>query len=127
MAPDGEKILYKDLSYRIMGLAMQVHKELGFGFLEKVYENALMVIFRRKVIKAIQQAPLTVHFLDEVVGEYYADIMVEDRIILELKTVAKITDVHRSQTLNYLKATGMKLAIILNFGKESLEYERLAY
>jgi GxxExxY protein len=79
------------------------------------------------VIKAIQQAPLTVHFLDEVVGEYYADIMVEDRIILELKTVAKITDVHRSQTLNYLKATGMKLAIILNFGKESLESERLAY
>ena len=127
MAPDGEKILYKDLSYRIMGLAMQVHKELGFGFLEKVYENALMVIFRRKVIKAIQQAPLTVHFFDEVVGEYYADIMVEDRIILELKTVAKITDVHRSQTLNYLKATGMKLAIILNFGKESLESERLAY
>jgi GxxExxY protein len=79
------------------------------------------------VIKAIQQASLTVCFLDEVVGEYYADIMVEDKIILELKTVAKITDVHRAQTLNYLRATGMKLAIILNFGKESLEYERLAY
>jgi GxxExxY protein len=122
-----EKILYKDLSYRVIGSAMEVHKVLGFGFLEKVYENALMVIFRRDVIKAIQQAPLKVNFLDEVVGEYYADIMVEDKIILELKTVEKITNVHRAQALNYLRATGMKLAIILNFGKENLEHERLAY
>ena len=64
-------------------------------------------------------------FENEIVGNYYADILVEDRIILELETVEKITDIHRAQALNYLKATGLKLAIILNFGTKSLEYERL--
>jgi len=121
-----EKILFKDLSYKIIGLAMQAHKELGHGFLEKVYENALMVLFRREGIKAAQQAPVIVLFLGEVVGEYYADILVEDSIILELKSAEKIIDGHKAQALNYLKATGKQLAIILNFGKERLEYERIA-
>lgn len=127
MNSDAEKILYKELSYKIIGCAIKVHNELGFGFLEKVYENALMVIFRQEKISATQQASLTVHFLNEIVGEYCADVLVEDKIILELKTVTKITELHRAQTLNYLKATGLKLGIILNFGKEKLEYERLAY
>lgn len=122
-----EKILHKDLSYKIIGLAMQTHRELGFGFLEKVYENALMVLFRKEIIKAVQQASITVYFQGEVVGEYYADILVGDQIILELKAVDKITEAHKAQALNYLKATGLKLAIILNFGKKGLEYERLAY
>ncbi len=126
MGESEEKILFKDLSYRIIGLAMQVHKELGHGFLEKVYENALMVLFRRENIKAIQQGPVIVRFLGEVIGEYYADILVEDKIILELKAADKIANAHKAQTLNYLKATGVQLAIILNFGKEKLEYERLA-
>ncbi len=120
-------LLYKDLSYKIVGLAMQVHSELGHGFLEKVYENAMMVLLKREGIKAIQQAPIIVRFQDEVVGDYYADILLEDKIILELKSAEKIIGGHRSQTLNYLKATGIQLAIILNFGKEKLEYERLAY
>ena len=64
-------------------------------------------------------------FENEIVGNYYADILVEDMIILELKTVEKITDIHRAQALNYLKATGLKLAVILNFGTKSLEYKRL--
>lgn len=123
---DDSKLLYKDLSYKIVGLAMQVHKELGHGFLEKVYENAMMVLLGREGIKTVQQAPITVRFLGEVVGDYYADILVEDKIILELKSADKIISGHRSQTLNYLKATGIQLAIILNFGKEKLEYERLA-
>ncbi len=126
MGESEEKILFKDLSYRIIGLAMQVHKELGYGFLEKVYENALMVLFRRENIKAIQQGPVIVRFLGEVIGEYYADILVEDKVILELKAADKIANAHKAQTLNYLKATGVQLAIILNFGKEKLEYERLA-
>jgi GxxExxY protein len=121
------KILYKDLSYQIMGLAMHVHRELGFGFLEKVYENAMMVLLRREKINALQQAAINVHFAGEVVGEYMADILVDNTIILELKAAEKINEAHRAQALNYLKATGKKLAIIINFGKEKLEYERLAY
>lgn len=120
-----DKILYKDLSYKIVGLAMEVHNKLGYGFLEKVYENAMMVLFRREGIQAKQQVAMTVYFEREVVGDYYADILVEDGIILELKAAEKIIDAHRAQTLHYLKATGLKLAIILNFGKERFEYERL--
>jgi GxxExxY protein len=124
MYSNKEKILYKDTSYKIVGLAMEVHSKLGYGFLEKVYENAMMVLFRRESISAKQQAPITVYFDGEIVGDYYADILVEDKIILELKAIEKITDAHRAQTLNYLKATGLRLAILLNFGKQKLEYER---
>ena len=124
MITNEEKILYKDLSYKIIGLAMEVHSKLGYGFLEKVYENAMMVLFRREGIHAKQQAPITVCFDGEVVGDYYADILVEDKIILELKAIERIADAHRAQSLNYLKATGLRLAILLNFGKERLQYER---
>ena len=127
MDTNKDKILYKDLSYKIVGLAMEVHSKLGYGFLEKVYENAMMVLLRREGIHAKQQAPITVYFDGEVVGDYYADILVEDNIILELKAIERITDAHRAQTLNYLKATGLHLAILLNFGKERLKYERFTH
>jgi GxxExxY protein len=120
-----EKIVYKDLSYKIVGLAIQVRKELGYGFLEKVYENALMILLHENGIKAEQQVPIKVNFHGKVVGDYIADILVENQIILELKAQDKIADVHKAQTLNYLKATGLKLAIVLNFGKDRLESERL--
>lgn len=103
---------------------MEVHSKPGYGFLEKVYENAMMVLFRREGIHAKQQAPITVCFDGEVAGDYYADILVENKIILELKAVEKIIDAHRVQTLNYLKATGIHLSNILNFGKERLRHER---
>jgi GxxExxY protein len=118
-------ILHKDLSYKIIGLAMQVHNKLGFGFLEKVYENALMILLKREGIEAKQQTAVAVYFEGEKIGDYYADILVEDKIILELKSVEKIVDAHRAQVLHYLKATGLQLAIILNFAKEQLESERL--
>ena len=125
MNTDEQKILYEDLSYKIIGLAMEVHSKLGYGFLEKVYENALMLLLRRKGIEAKQQTPIKVNFEGEVGGEYFADILVEDKIILELKVLNEITDVHIAQALNYLKATGLRLAIILDFKKTRLEYERL--
>ncbi len=125
MNTNENEILYKDLSYKIVGLAMKVHSKLGYGFLEKVYENALMVLFRREGIEAKQQVPITVNFEEEVVGNYYADILVEDKVILEIKSVENIIDAHIAQTLNYLKATGLRLAIILNFSKEKLEYKRI--
>ena len=125
MNTNEKEILYKDLSYRIIGLAIEVHNKLGYGFLEKVYENALMILFGREGINAKQQAPITVYFEGEVAGEYFADILVEDEIILELKALERIADVHKAQALNYLKETGLLLAIIINFGKKKLEYERL--
>ena len=125
MDTNENEILYKELSYKIVGLAMRVHSKLGYGFLEKVYENALMVLFRREGIEAKQQAPIIVYFEEEVVGNYYADILVEDKVILEIKSVENIIDAHIAQTLNYLKATGLRLAIILNFSKEKLKYKRI--
>ena len=127
MNSNEKEILHKDLSYKIIGLAMEVHGKLGYGFLEKVYENALMPLFKREGIKAKQQAPIKVLFEEVIVGDYIADNLVEDKIILEPKSLEKISDVHRAQALNYLKVTGLHLAIILNFGKNRLEYERLIF
>lgn len=120
-----EKILYRDLSYKIIGLAMQVHNELGFGFLEKVYENALMVLFQENGIPAAQKVPIPVTYHGRLVGEYFADILVDNSIILELKTIERIAEIHKAQTLNYLKATSLRLAMLINFGKLRMEYERL--
>ncbi|MCW5961830.1 MAG: GxxExxY protein [Pyrinomonadaceae bacterium] len=120
-----EKILYKDLSYKVVGLAIKVRKELGFGFLEKVYENALMILLEENGIEAKQQFPIKVSFHGRIVGDYIADILVENQIILELKAQDRIIDAHKAQTLNYLRATNLRLAILLNFGKDRLDHERL--
>jgi GxxExxY protein len=122
-----DKILHRDLSYKIVGLAIQVRRELGYGFLEKVYENALMVLFEESGINAQQQVPIKVNFHGRVIGNYVADILVEDSIIIELKAIETISKYEKAQTLNYLKASGLKLALILNFGKEGLTHERLVY
>jgi GxxExxY protein len=122
-----KKILYKNLSYKVIGLSMEVHRRLGYGFLEKVYENSLMILLNRAKISAVQQAPINIRFEGEIVGNYIADILVDDKIILELKCVEAIANIHRAQVLNYLKATGKQLAIIINFAKEKLEYERLVF
>mgnify|MGYP000894980477 CR=1 FL=1 len=119
------EILHKELSYKIVGLAMQVHRELGYGFLEKVYENSLMILLRENGINAEQQVPIKVHFHGQIVGDYIADILVEDSIILELKVIEKITKFQIAQTINYLKATNLKLALLINFDKTSLEHERI--
>lgn len=120
-----DRILFKDLSYKIVGLAMQAHRELGPGFLEKVYENALMILFEENGIQAQAQYPIKVNFHDRIVGDYIADIVVEKSIILELKAQERILQLHKAQTLNYLRATSYRLALLINFGKSSLEYERL--
>ena len=120
-----DKIIYKELSYKIVGIAMDVHKELGCGFLEKVYENALAILLNKNGIDIKQQAPLKVTFRGNVVGEYFADILVEDKIIMELKACDSLLDIHRAQVINYLKATDKRLGLLINFGKRRFEYERL--
>ena len=119
------KMVHGNLAYRVIGLAMEVHNKLGAGFLEKVYENALMVALKREAITAQQQVSVQVQFDGVVVGEYIADILVEGKLILELKTADAITNIHRAQTINYLRATQLHLAIILNFARPKLEYERV--
>lgn len=121
---DKKDFLYKDLSYKVIGLAMELHKRLGSGFLEKVYENSLMLLFERDNIKAEQQFPVNVIFENQVVGNYVADIVIEDKIILELKAVDSLNDIHKAQLINYLKASGYRIGILLNFGGKSLEYKR---
>ncbi|MHC4233294.1 MAG: GxxExxY protein [Planctomycetota bacterium] len=120
-----EELIHKELVYEVVGCAMKVHRELGYGFLEKVYENSMMVLLNKKSIKAKQQFPVPVHFENVIVGEYFADFMIEDKILVELKTVEKIANVHFAQVLNYLKATGIKLGLLINFGPRKLEYERI--
>lgn len=120
-----EKLLHEELTYKVIGQSMQVHRTLGHGFLEKVYENSLMVLFAKNGIFAEQQVPIKVLFEGVVVGDYFADILVEKAVILELKTCDRVTDIHKAQALNYLKATGIDLALILNFGAKSFEHHRL--
>ncbi len=101
-----ENLLYGDLTYRVIGLGMRVHSTLGHGFLEKVYENSLMIALRSAGISAEQQVPIKVEFEGVIVGDYFADIVVGRKVILELKACDRITDIHKAQALNYLKATG---------------------
>ena len=117
--------LYEELTYKLIGCAIEVHNTLGPGLLEKVYENSLMVLFQEKVIKAEQQYPISIYFKEKLVGEYFADILIEKKIILELKAVESFCNAHIAQTLNYLKATNLQLALLINFGKNKLEYKRI--
>jgi len=104
-----------------------VHNVLGSGFLEKVYENALVKEFRLRDISVETQKEIIVTYKGENIGKYYADLLVESKIIIELKAVEHLTRLHEAQLLNYLKATGIKLGYLINMGSKSVEYKRLVY
>ena len=118
-------ILFKELSYAVVGAAMEVHRTLGPGFLESVYEEALAHELALRGIPFERQKRLPVQYKGQLVGEYVADLIVDDEIILELKAVSKITAAHEAQAHNYLAATGLRLAILLNFGASSLQQKRI--
>jgi GxxExxY protein len=111
------------LTEQVIGCAYEVHNVLGCGFLEKVYENALLNELAFKGIKAEAQRPISVSYKETIVGEYCADIVVEDSLVIELKAVEKLTDIHEIQLKNYLKATSIELGLLINFGK-SVEVKR---
>jgi GxxExxY protein len=113
-----------ELTYRINGAIFEVNRELGTGFLEKVYEKALLVELMRRGIKCEHQVPITVKYKGTNVGEYYADIVVENQIILELKAIDSLQKVHEAQLLNYLKATGYKIGLLVNFTHPKAEIKR---
>jgi GxxExxY protein len=112
------------LTYRINGAIFEVNRVLGAGFLEKVYENALRVELKKQGLKADSQVPISVKYKDEVVGEYLADILVEDKVILELKAVDKLQRIYEAQLLNYLKATGIKVGLLVNFKHPKADVKR---
>jgi len=115
------------LSERIIGCAFTVANRLGSGFLEKVYENALAHELRKAGLTVAQQQGASVVYDDVIVGEYAADLLVEAAVVVELKAVRALDDVHQAQCMNYLRATGMHLCLLLNFGKPRLEIRRIVH
>lgn len=107
---------YSDITEKIIKCSYDVYNSLGSGFLEKVYENALTLKIKKIGLKAEQQYPIKVNFENEVVGEFFADILVEDKIIVELKALQELSDVHEAQLINYLKATKIEVGLLINFG-----------
>jgi len=114
-----------DITYKINGAIFEVNHELGAGFLEKVYQNALLTELKSIGLKAECQVPITVRYKGNDVGEYFADILVEDQVILELKVVDSLQKNHEAQLLNYLKATGYKVGLLVNFTQPKAEIRRL--
>lgn len=119
------EIIYPELSYAIIGAAMEVHRHLGPGFLESVYQSALAHELACRGIQVEEQKRLPVLYKGVAVGDFVADLVIEQKIILELKAVEALHPKHAAQARNYLAATGLRLAICLNFGSSSLERERV--
>ena len=113
-----------ELTYNINGAIFEVNRELGVGFLEKVYENALLVELRKRGLEAESQVPVKVKYKGTEVGEYFADIVVENQVIVELKSVDSLQKIHEAQLLNYLKATGYKVGLLVNFPHPKAEIKR---
>ena len=118
-------MLHQEITEKIIGCCFDVINELGSGFLESVYEKSLVVVLQEKGLKVVSQASISVEFRGQVVGEFFADILVEDKIVVELKAVKKIAPEHLAQVINYLKATGFETGLLVNFGCQKLEYRRL--
>ena len=121
----GDKILHKELSYQVMKAVFEVHNMLGAGFVESVYEDALAYELELRGIAFENQKVVTVRYKERVVGTHRLDFAVDGKIVLELKAVSALTDVFKQQTLSYLKATDLKLGILINFGTPRVEYVRI--
>lgn len=114
-----------DITFAINGAIFEVNRILGPGFLEKVYENALLIELKARGLKAEAQIPITVSYKENIIGEYLADIIVEDKVIVELKTVENLNKMHEAQLLNYLKATGINVGLLVNFKNTRAQIKRM--
>ena len=122
-----EKLLEEELTEKVIGACIEVSRELGSGFLESVYAKALMIVLTHLGLKAVEQAALKVLFRGHIVGEFYPDLLVKERLIVELKAVKSLSSEHEAQLINYLKATGIKVGVLINFGRSRLEWKRMVY
>ena len=125
MDTNKHELLLKEEVYQVVGCAMEVLNTLGHGLLEKPYENALVVEFNLRNIPVRQQQGFNVFYKNVKVGDYIPDLISFDKIIVETKTIDRITDIERGQVLNYLKITGLRVGVILNFKHAKLEWERI--
>jgi GxxExxY protein len=116
MNTDLQDLKYKELTEKIIEIFYRVYNKLGYGFLEKVYENAMMIEFEKEGITAASQSPIRVLYENQVIGEYFADILVDDKVIVEIKASKNLALEHEAQLLNYLKATDIEVGLLLNFG-----------
>ena len=107
---------YRELTEKIIGCAYRVYNRMGFGFLESVYEKCMLIELRKANLDTESQKPITVYYEDQIVGEFVADIIVNDTVILELKSVKRTIEVHEVQLVNYLVATGKPVGFLINFG-----------
>ena len=113
-----EEYLHKELTSSVINAFYKVYNTLGYGFLEKVYENAMRIELTKSGISVEQQKNIKVYYESQMVGDYYADLLVKELVILELKAVESICEEHEAQLLNYLKATNIEIGLLLNFGKK---------
>lgn len=118
-------MLYKELSYQVIGCCMAVHKELGPGLLEQCYHNALFYELKEAGLNVVYNQPFSVRYKGNTVGEYFADLVVNNSVILELKSVKAINDSHKAQLINYLHISGCRVGYLLNFQGMQLEWQRL--
>ncbi|HEY4613819.1 MAG TPA: GxxExxY protein [Bacteroidota bacterium] len=118
-----ENLLHSEITEDIIKAFYQVYNTLGYGFLEKVYENSLVVVLRKMGHMVLQQHPISVYFENQIVGEYFADLLVDGKVIIELKAVVSLDEAHEAQLVNYLKATKVEVGMLLNFGKKP-EFKR---
>ena len=116
-------MLHSDLTEKIIGAFFKVNKVLGYGFLEKVYENAMKIELEHLGLNVQQQKNIKVYYENKIVGEYYADLLVNDLVIIELKAAVSLCEEHEAQLINYLKATDIEVGLLLNFGKKA-EFKR---
>ena len=114
-----------DITYAINGAVFEVNRVLGPGFLEKVYEKALLIELKRRGLKAESQVPIKVNYKEENVGEYFVDILVEEKVIVEIKTVETFDKIHEAQLLNYLKASGIQVGLLVNFKHPKADVKRM--
>ena len=115
------ELKHEQITKSVIGCAFEVINELGAGFLESVYEKALLLALQQKGMSVISQHPVKVLFRGKCVGDFYADIFVEDKVIVELKAVKAIAPEHQAQIINYLNATGIEAGLLINFGNQKLE------
>ena len=120
------KLLHKALTDLILKVYFDVYNQLGYGFLEKVYQNAMYFELKSFGLKVEAQKPIKVYFKNQLVGEYYADLLIEDKVIVELKACELLMNAHIAQIMNYLKATEIEVGLVLNFG-ENPEFKRILY
>ena len=128
MPENKDEFLYKELTYKIIGIAMEIHREMKSGYQEAVYEEIMCKELKKAKISFENQVKLDIYYKGEKLRKkYQADFIIDKKVLVELKGISRITDIERAQVINYLKATGIKIGLIINFGAKSIEWERVVY